>query len=104
LIPLPSGDLLVYIHYVLRTKLYGVVTISKQESDWGIVLKRTDPWQIEPGLLLGWKDRRALRFQRQDPGRKAEQLYLTVDDGAEQARLVQELRGTGFPVGMGMGL
>lgn len=102
LLQLPDGDLLVHIHFILRTKLYGVVTVHKQESDWGIILRRVDPWQIEPGILYGWKDRRALRFLHQEMGRQPETLYLSVDDGQAQSDLVQRLRGAGFPVGMGI--
>jgi len=103
LLKLPGGDLLIYIHYILRTKLYGVVTVSKQESDWGIILQRTEPWQIEPGMLLGWKDRRAVRLQRQELARKPEAVYLTVDSASAQSELVQRLRSAGFVVGMGIG-
>ncbi len=104
LLPLPGGDLLVYIHFILRTRLYGVVTVRKQESDWGVLLQRADPWQIEPGIVYGWKDRRALRFLRQELGTKPEALYLLVPDGQAQVELVQRLRSAGFPVGMGIAL
>jgi len=54
-------------------------------------------------MLLGWKDRRAVRLQRQELARKPEAVYLTVDSASAQSELVQRLRSAGFVVGMGIG-
>jgi hypothetical protein len=100
---LPDGRLMVYIHHVVRTRLYGVVTVHKQESDWGVFVSRSEPWQIEPGVLYGWHDRPAIRFSKQEMGGKPEAVIVSFDEATEQADFVGKLRSAGFPVGTGMG-
>ncbi len=102
IIPLGQSNLLVYIHHVVRTKAYGVVTVSKQESDWGAFISGDKVLDIEPGKLYGWKDRLAVRFRYQGPKNKPETLFVTFDDAAGQAGLVQLLQQMGFAVGPGM--
>lgn len=98
---LPDGRLMIYIHHVVRTKLYGVVTISKQESHWGVFIGRMDLWQVDPGVIYGWRDRWAVRFRRQELGKKPEALYLSFDDVAAQMEFVTQLRKAGFAIGFG---
>ncbi|MEW6567440.1 MAG: hypothetical protein AB1449_04600 [Chloroflexota bacterium] len=99
---LPDGRLMVYIRHIVTTKLYGVVTISRRESHWGIFIGRMDLWQIDPGQVLGWRDRWAVRFRRQEMGRKPETVFLTFDTAPDQAAFVQRLRQAGFAVSMGI--
>lgn len=101
LITLPDARLMIYIHHVQRTTLYGVVTVSKHESDWAVMLDKNAPLQIDPGILYGWKARPAVRFVSRESNRKAEALYVSFDQTGSQAEFVRQLRGLGFPVGMG---
>ena len=101
LITLPDSRLMVYIHHVQRTTLYGVVTVRKHESDWAVLLDKNAPWQIDPGTLYGWKARPAVRFVARESVRKPEALYISFDYAGSQAELVRQLRGLGFAVGMG---
>jgi hypothetical protein len=101
LIRLADGRMALYIHHVVRTRLYGVVTISKQQSDWAVLISRTDPWRIDPGKIYGWKDRWAVRFRRQETGGKPETLYVSFDHAADQAEFVKSTREMGFSVGLG---
>ena len=98
-----EGRWMIYIHHVVRTRLYGVVPISKHESDWGMILDRGEGWQVEPGKIYGWKDRWAVRFQKPPMGAKPDPVYLVFDRAADQAEFVKAVRDSGFSVGTGMG-
>lgn len=100
-IPLAPSSLLIYIHHIVRTKAYGVVTVSKRENDWGAFITGDKVLDIESGKLYGWKDRLAVRFRYQGPKNKPETLFVTFDDTAGQAGLVELLQKTGFTVGTG---
>jgi hypothetical protein len=93
---------MIYIHHVMRTQLYGVVTVSKQESDWAVFVGKSEPWSIEPGTIYGWKDRPAVRFRRQEMGRKIDDVYVVFGHPAWQAEFTKSLRTAGFVVGMGV--
>jgi hypothetical protein len=101
LVSLPDGRLMIYIHHVQRTTLYGVVTVSKRESDWAIMVSKNEPWQIDPGRLYAWKVRPAVRFVHYDSTRKAEAVYLSFDQVGAQVEFIQQMRSRGFPVGTG---
>lgn len=99
---LDDGRLMIYIHHVVRTSLYGVVTVSKRESDWAVFVGKGEPWQIEPGTVYGWKDRPAVRFRRQGTGSKPDDVYVIFDHPAAQAEFAKAMRTAGFPVGSGV--
>lgn len=103
-IPLPQNNLLIHIRYVVRTRLYGVVTVSKRESDWGVFITGDKVIDIEPGKLYGWRDRWAVRFRYKGRGDKQETLFASLDHAAAQADLVGLLHKTGFAVGTGITL
>jgi hypothetical protein len=102
LITLQDGRLMIYIHHVVRTRMYGAITVSKRESDWAVLVSKSDPWQIEPGTIYGWKDRPAVRFRRQEMGRKMDDVYVIFNHPSPQAEFVTALRTSGFAVGMGL--
>jgi hypothetical protein len=99
---LDDGRLMIYIHNVVRTKLYGVVTVSRQESDWAVFVSKNEPWQIEPGTIYGWKDRPAIRFRQAGAGGKPDDIFVIFGGPGEQAEFAKELRASGFPVGSGL--
>jgi hypothetical protein len=98
IIPLPQSNLLIHIRYVVKTRLYGVVTVSKRESDWGVFITSDKVIDIEPGKLYGWRDRWAVRFRYKGRGDKQETLFASLDHAAAQAGLVELLQKTGFTV------
>ncbi len=99
---LDDGRLMIYVHHVVRTQLYGVVTISRRESDWAVVISKSEPWQIAPGTIYGWRDRLAVRFRRQAPGGKPDDVFVVFAQPGEQAEFARSLRTAGFSLGMGV--
>lgn len=103
LIPLDHGNLMVYIHHVVRTTMYGI-TVGKREADWGVFFSPRNAVQVEPGVMYGWKDRVAIRFRYTGDAAKQEELIVSFDRGADQARFARLLREMGFRVGTGFGI
>jgi hypothetical protein len=99
---LDDGRLMIFIHNVVRTKLYGVVTVSRQESDWAVFVSKNEPWQIEPGTIYSWKDRPAIRFRREGTGSRPDDIFVVFGSPDGQAEFAKELRASGFPVGSGL--
>jgi hypothetical protein len=97
IIPLEQGDLMVYIHHVVR---YNFIPVSK--THWGVFLNKRNVGVVEPGLQLGWTDRPAVQFIYTSEDGKSETLLLNFDTGGEQARFVKLLREMGFKVGSGI--
>ena len=102
LVMLDDGRLMIYIHHIVRTQLYGVVTVSKRESDWAVFVGKSEPWEIEPGAIYGWRDRPAVRFRRLGPGKKMAEVYVIFGLPDQQAEFAKALRTAGFAVGMGV--
>lgn len=98
IMPLAQRDLLFYIRAVDQGKLYGIITISKHESDWGILLTGENVLAVEPGKLYGWKARWAVRFRYRGRKDKEETLIISFDQASVQARFVDVLRQRGFTV------
>jgi len=100
IIPQGQGNLLIYIHHIVRASLYGVLmlTIGKSESHWGISLSGDRMIDIEPGKLYGWRDRWAVRFRYRGQNGKPQTLFLSFDHPAAQAGFVEMLRKAGLTV------
>jgi hypothetical protein len=98
IVPLGQSNLLIYIHHIIRTRLYGVLTVGKSESHWGISLIGDKVIDIEPGKLYGWRDRWALRVRYRGQNNKPQTLFLSFDHPAAQAGIVVMLREMGFAI------
>ncbi len=95
--PLNEHELLLYIHYILKIKTYGI-TVRTKATDWGVLLSSDRVTAITTGKLLGWKDQWAVRFQYPDTQEKMAALWIMFDDGEAQAAFVEQLRTLQFPV------
>jgi hypothetical protein len=102
IVPLAQGHLMIYIHQITKTKLYGVITLARRESDWAAFVTADRVVDIEPGRLYGWRDRWAVRFRYRGHSEEPETLILSFDDATAQVNLVGLLRKMGFTVGTGM--
>lgn len=96
-IPRGERDLMVYIHYILRTKTYGI-TVNKQETDWGAFINDDNVQRIEAGKIYGWKDKWAVRFQYQDEKGKSQTLFVIFESTGTQVDFVNLLQKMGFEV------
>jgi hypothetical protein len=97
IIPLAENKLVIYIHHVVRTYVYGI-KVGTQESDWGIFLGRDNVTQIEPGKLYGWKNRWAVRFHYRGPKDKPQTLIVSFDKPWGQTSFVNLLREMEFEI------
>jgi hypothetical protein len=104
IVPLTDGGVMIYIHYVLTYRSYGVKT-GQQESDWAVMLDRSRVQDAEPGKVYGWRDRLAVRVHYQDPAAaptsKPQTLIVTFNHAGAQQDFVNLLRQRGFIVGTG---
>ncbi|MBN1484985.1 MAG: hypothetical protein JXA37_09705 [Chloroflexia bacterium] len=99
-IPMPGGQLLIYIHHVAKAKAYGI-TVKTTKSDWGLLLDQNNVQSVEAGKLYGWRDQRAIRFQYADRKGKVQDLYLLLESPGAQKLFVQQLENMGFGVSTG---
>jgi hypothetical protein len=93
IIPTEHGELMIYIYHVLR---YNFVPISK--THWGVFLNSRGTGQVEPGVVYGWKDRPAIRFNYVGDDNKPETLLLTFDHAMDQVDCLKSVREMGFNV------
>jgi hypothetical protein len=96
-VPLDRGDLMIYIHHVVR---YNFIAVSK--THWGVFLNSRNVNVVEPGVQLGWTDRPAVQFNYTSGEGKSEILLLSFDHAADQAAFVKLLREQEFKVGSGI--
>jgi hypothetical protein len=101
LVPLAGGRLLVYIHHILTTRVYGVKA-SQKESHWGVLIEQGHVISIEPGKLYAWKDRPAVGLRYHDAQGQEQELVVSFDHAAAQADFIKMLQQLGFEVGAGM--
>jgi hypothetical protein len=100
IVTLDSGDLMIYIHYILTTRVYGAA-VNKRESDWGIFLQPSRVTEIEPGKLYSWRDRWAARIRYQTEAGKEQTLLLSFNDAGSLSDFASLLRSRGYMVGSG---
>jgi hypothetical protein len=96
IIPLGEDKLLIYIHHVVRSYVYGI-KVGTQETDWGIFLDRANVTKVEPGKLYGWKTRWAVRFHYTNQKGKPQTVVISFDKPWGQTRFTDLLREMGFP-------
>jgi hypothetical protein len=97
IVPLNRGDLMIYIHHVVR---YNFIPVSK--THWGVFLNKSKVSVAEPGVQLGWTDRPSVQFSFTGDGGKSETLLLSFDHVTDQAAFVKSLREMSFKVGSGL--
>ncbi len=90
----------VYIHFVFTRRMYGV-QVSKQESDWAVIVKPMQVVALEPGKLYGWRDRWAVSCRYRDANEKEQTLLIAFETSAAQATYVNYLRSKGYAVSTG---
>jgi hypothetical protein len=97
IIPAEKGDLVVYIHHVVR---YNFIPVSK--THWGVFLNPRIVQVAEPGLQYGWKDRPAVQINYAGKDNKSETLLLTFNKVSDQAFFLKLLREKGYRIGSGI--
>jgi len=97
IIPMDQGDLIIYIHHVIR---YNFITVSK--THWGLFLNNKNVSVVEPGIKLGWKDNPAVQFNYSTEEGKPETLLLAFDHASDLTSYVKFLREKGFKIGSGI--
>jgi len=97
IIPLSRDELVIYIHHVVRTYVYGV-RVGKRESDWGIFLDRGNVTEIEPGKVYSLKTRWAVRFNYKGPKGKPQTLVISFEKPWGQSSFVGLLQKMGFQI------
>jgi hypothetical protein len=100
LAPLGAQRLMVYIHYVESFKGVGI-TLFRNKTDWAAFVDPSHTLDVEPGKLLGWRDRWAVRLRYKNDQGKSQALILTFDDTGPQFGFLNALQQMGFPVGTG---
>lgn len=90
----------VYIHFIYTYRVYGI-QVSKQESDWAVIVKPTQVVALEPGKLYGWRDRWAVSCRYRDDNEKEQTLIVIFETAAAQVSYVNYLRSKGYPVSTG---
>jgi len=97
IIPQDQGDLMIYIHHVVR---YNFIPVSK--THWGVFLNNRNVNVVEPGVQLGWTDHPSVQFSFTSGEGKSETLLLAFDHASDQATFVKLLKEKGFKVGSGI--
>lgn len=90
----------VYIHFVYTHRVYGI-QVSKQETDWMVLVKPMQVVAIEPGKIYSWRDRWAVSVRYRDANSKEQTVYIIFENLASQVNFVNYLREKGFAVSSG---
>jgi hypothetical protein len=100
LLILDDKSLGVYIHFIYTTRVYGI-QVSRQETDWMVLVKPLQIVAIEPGKLYGWRDLWALSVRYRDSNENEQKVLISFANAASQVNFVNYLRDTGFAVSSG---
>jgi heat shock protein HtpX len=100
LVPLEGQQVMVYVHLVESQGVYGI-PLFQQRSNWAIWIDPANTLSVEPGKLLGWRDRCAAQVQYSGDKGKLQTLILTFDDAGAQLAVLSALQQMGFAVGTG---
>jgi len=98
IIPLGNRRVMVYIRQIYR---YSGIKVSDTHS--GLTLDPMNVVFVEPGKVLGFKDRWAVRFVHRQRRDKPEELIMSFARPEDQAHFVALLRRAGFVIG-GIGI
>ncbi|MCX7680755.1 MAG: hypothetical protein N2508_02100 [Anaerolineae bacterium] len=94
IIPLEDRQVMVYVHCVYW---YGGIKVS--DTHWGLTLDSMNVVFVEPGKVLGFKDRWAVRFVHRQRQGKPEELIVSFARPEDQAYFVALLRRAHFAIG-----
>lgn len=97
---LDDRSLGVYIHFIYTTRVYGI-QVSKQETDWMVVVKPMEVVSIEPGKVYSWRERWAVSVKYRESNSKEQTVYIMFENLASQVNFVNYLREKGFAVSSG---
>ena len=97
IIPLSRDELVIYVHHVVRTYVYGI-NVGKRESDWGVFLDRDNVTEIEPGKVYSLKTRWAVRFHYKGPKGKPQTLVISFEKPWGQSSFAGLLQQMGFQI------
>ncbi|HEX9332376.1 MAG TPA: hypothetical protein VF896_10830 [Anaerolineales bacterium] len=90
----------IYIHFIFTRRVYGI-QVSKQETDWMVLVKPMQVIAMEPGKIYSWRDRWAISVRYRDLSQKDQSLLISFANAASQASFVNFLRENGFAVSSG---
>jgi hypothetical protein len=100
IIPLENRQVMIYVHYIYRHN-----GIKVNDTHWALTLNAMSVTSVEPGKVLGFKDRYAVRFTHTQRKEKPEELVLTFAKPEDQANFVAMLRAANFIIsGLGIGV
>jgi hypothetical protein len=97
---LDDKSLGVYIHFIYTTRVYGI-QVSRQETDWMVLVKPSQIIAIEPGKLYGWRDVWAVSVRYRDANEKEQKVLISFVNASSQVSFVNYLRDKGFAVSSG---
>jgi len=90
----------IYIHFVYTHRVYGI-QVSKQETDWMIMVKPAQVIALEPGKVYSWRDRWAVSVRLRDANSREQSVYIIFENLASQVNFVNYLREKGYAVSSG---
>lgn len=90
----------VYIRYILTRRVYGI-QVSKQETDWMVLIKPMQVIAVEPGKIYSWRERWAVSIHYKDAGDKEQTIIIGFENAASQANFMSFLREKGYAVSSG---
>jgi hypothetical protein len=90
----------IYIHFIYTTRVYGI-QVSKQETDWMVLVKPMQVVAIEPGKVYSWRERWAVSVKYREADSKEQTIYIMFENAASQVNFVNYLREKGFAVSSG---
>jgi hypothetical protein len=94
IVPLENRRVMVYIRHANR---YSGIKVS--DTHWGLMLDSMSVNSVEPGKVLRFKDRWAVRFVHRLRRDKPEEVIVSFSRPEDQAHFVALLRKAGFVIG-----
>jgi hypothetical protein len=96
-VPLQNRRVMLYIHHIYR---YSGIKVS--DTQWALVFDPMNVVSVEPGKVVGFKDRWAVRFVHRQRREKPEELIVSFASPEDQGDFVALLRAAGFVLGTGL--
>ena len=92
-IPLENQRVMIYIHHIFR---YSGIKVS--DTHWGVTFDPTNVVSVQPGKILRFRDRWAVRFVHRQRRDRPEELIVSFARPEDQADFVALLRGADFTI------
>lgn len=93
-----EGWLGLFIRFVQTHRMYGI-QVSKNTTDWAVIVSPAQVLSIEPGKIYSWRDRWAVSIRYRDSADKENSLIVSFDHNGAQAQFMEFLRSKNYPVG-----